>query len=242
MIFRNYLASIYKLNKVSYFSNLFKHYSIFKEHRAQLKSQKQPLELELPWITIDAKRYIDKYISNKKDIKVFEFGSGGSSLYFLNKGAKTYTVEHDYNWFQKVKNIIQKRDYAQNWQGNLIEAEPIASNITLSKANPSHYYSDDINFRDKNFKRYVSHIDQFDDSYFDLILIDGRARPSCIKHSVSKIKENGLLVIDNSERLYYYEQTLGFLKNYILVTSSYSALIGTNSLTQTNIYKKCSND
>lgn len=238
MNFRNYLANIYKLNGITYFFNLFKHHSIFKEHQAQLKSQQQPLELELPWITIDAKRYLDAYLLNRNNVKVFEYGSGGSTLYFLKKGAKTYSVEHNYEWFQKVQNTIQEKQQSDRWQGYFIAAESRTDSTALSAENPSHYYSDDKNFLDKTFKGYVSCIDQFDDLYFDLILIDGRARPSCILHSISKVKKNGLLVIDNSERLYYYEQTQSLLKNFKLVTSSYSALIGSNSLTQTNIYKK----
>jgi hypothetical protein len=36
-----------------------------------------------------------------------------------------------------------------------------------------------------------------------MVVVDGRARPSCIFHSLKKVKPDGYLVIDNSEREYY---------------------------------------
>ena len=34
----------------------------------------------IPWVTHGAKKWLDSYL--KKDMKVFEWGSGGSTLYF----------------------------------------------------------------------------------------------------------------------------------------------------------------
>lgn len=42
------------------------------------------------------------------------------------------------------------------------------------------------------------------DAKFDYILVDGRSRVSCLKIALSKIKEDGgILVLDNSERPRY---------------------------------------
>jgi tRNA A58 N-methylase Trm61 len=40
---------------------------------------------------------------------------------------------------------------------------------------------------------------------FDIILVDGRKRVECVKNSLSKLKENGVLILDNSEREEYKE-------------------------------------
>jgi hypothetical protein len=37
-------------------------------------------------------------------------------------------------------------------------------------------------------------------------LVDGRARKACIVHAIPKIKQGGYLIIDNSDRNYYFEQ------------------------------------
>ncbi len=40
---------------------------------------------------------------------------------------------------------------------------------------------------------------------FDIILIDGRDRVRCAKHSINKLKPNGIIIWDNSDREYYSE-------------------------------------
>ena len=54
-----------------------------------------------------------------------------------------------------------------------------------------------------SFFDYASFIDQYPDNYFDLILIDGRARPSCFMHAAAKVKHGGYVVLDNAERVSY---------------------------------------
>ena len=38
------------------------------------------------------------------------------------------------------------------------------------------------------FSKYVHSINDYPDNYFDLVLVDGRARPPCIKQACSKVK------------------------------------------------------
>jgi hypothetical protein len=53
------------------------------------------------------------------------------------------------------------------------------------------------------FESYVKSIDQYDEEYFDIILVDGRSRPSCVIKAIPKLKNEGLLIVDNSERKAY---------------------------------------
>lgn len=48
---------------------------------------------------------------------------------------------------------------------------------------------------------------------FDIILIDGRDRVRCAYNSLEKLKENGVIIWDNSERK-YYQEGYDFLKEY----------------------------
>lgn len=43
------------------------------------------------------------------------------------------------------------------------------------------------------------------DGLFDIILIDGRDRVRCVKNCINKLKHNGIIIWDNSERNYYKE-------------------------------------
>lgn len=169
-----------------------------------LLRQKQPW---LPFDVIDVLNFMD--LDSKR---VFEYGSGGSTLYWLDAGALCVSIEHDPSWFEIVKqhiNFSLQIDYRLVSPELRTQAEKI-----FDPANPDVYISDDESFRDYTFQNYASQIDEFPDEHFDLILIDGRARASCIKHSVTKIKVGGMIIVDNADRNYYFTQTSHYLDNF----------------------------
>ncbi|MEV3822109.1 FkbM family methyltransferase [Aeromonas dhakensis] len=69
----------------------------------------------LPWITDGATEFIDNFISDrlsvKGQVKVFEFGCGNSTLYFLSRGCIVRSVEHDIDWMSKVSNTAKTFGY-----------------------------------------------------------------------------------------------------------------------------------
>jgi hypothetical protein len=146
---------------------------------------------------------------------VFEYGSGGSTLFWLEKGVNCVSIEHDPGWYVQIKNLTQNYkalDY------RLVEAEPIAEStygiVNPDYSNPDHYISAEYELHKVHYKNYVCQIDSFNDNYFDIVLIDGRARPACIKHSFDKVKSGGMLILDNADREYYTKKTTTFLKNF----------------------------
>lgn len=57
--------------------------------------------LPIPWYTYPAIEYFNQL--NAKGLKVFEYGSGNSSLYWAHKGAEVWSVEHDPDWYENMK-------------------------------------------------------------------------------------------------------------------------------------------
>ena len=47
-----------------------------------------------------------------------------------------------------------------------------------------------------------------------MILVDGRARPAAIAHSIKKLAMQGILIVDNADRDYYFTQTMVLLKTF----------------------------
>lgn len=86
-----------------------------------------------------------------------------------------------------------------------------------------------------NFQRYASQIDKYPDQHFDLVIVDGRARPSCLMHGVPKVKVGGMLVLDNADRDYYLARTHPFLKEFAPYRFRGMAP-GSAVYTQTNVY------
>lgn len=152
----------------------------------------------LPCLSFGALKYIENFLN--KDSKVFEWGSGTSTLWFSKISKIVFSIEHNTKWFKVVKGFIEKEKIM---------------NTKLRLIAPSQYSSDNIycSGKDKlNYEIYAKAIDD-NDKVFDLILIDGRARVGCIFHSVKKIKPKGLIVLDNSQRERYEEGKIFLARN-----------------------------
>jgi hypothetical protein len=111
-------------------------------------------------------------------------------------------VEHDPVWFERVRDEAQRRKVS-NWTGVLAPPQAGRSPPNPDPADWNGYVSDDPYYRGGAFQTYAGHIDSFPDHAFDVVLIDGRARPSCLKHALPKVRPGGCLLWDNSERAYY---------------------------------------
>ncbi|NVO13646.1 MAG: SAM-dependent methyltransferase [Rhodoplanes sp.] len=55
----------------------------------------------LPWLTYPAIDFLDSL--ELRGRRVFEFGSGGSTLFWARRGATVCSVEHHVPWFEKMK-------------------------------------------------------------------------------------------------------------------------------------------
>ncbi|MBD2187111.1 O-methyltransferase [Pseudanabaena mucicola] len=177
--------------------SIWKSINFFPVWLGCLQPNKTPLDDERPWITFAAIEFLENTLT--KEMKVFEYGVGGSTAFFIKRVKEVISVEHDPKWLEKVSEKIIETG-RKNWKFYL--EPPIEDELAMQKlpSDPYGYVSSDENFRGKSFKNYVRSIDQYPDEYFDIVLVDGRARPSCSMHALPKIKQNGFIVLDNSDR------------------------------------------
>lgn len=157
---------------------------------------------EQAWITFEAIDRLNTLI--KPDFQIFEFGGGGSTLFFCKRASHVVTVEDHAEWFSKLTQIVQTKNY-QNWEGYFVEPEKIKDQLPRSPKNPADFASGAKGLSQISYEKYARTIDSFPAEYFDLVLVDGRARPSCIMQALPHLKSKGFLVIDNTERTYYME-------------------------------------
>lgn len=197
--------------------------------------EKDALKNAIPWITFKAIDYLNANLS--REMKVFEFGGGGSTLFFNSRVGELTTVEHDKNWFEALHEEMEHKAKAR-WQGLFIEPQDKSSPEDLDPANPDDYFSEDQAFRSKTFQTYACAIEAYPDQHFDLVLIDGRARPSCLKHSLAKVKMGGMLVLDNTDREYYLRRFNGKMNNYQLISDHFGPTPYISWFTQTNVWRR----
>ncbi len=137
----------------------------------------------------------------KRPGAIFEFGSGGSTFFFASRGHRVVTVEHDRKWHEQILKKIR----AENWSDvEAILREPSAEEQdSWDPSDPDRYHSGVPAYQGFSFRSYAAVLDDYPDAFFDLVLVDGRARPSCIKHALPKVRPGGCLVLDDAGRPRY---------------------------------------
>lgn len=149
-----------------------------------------PLHDQVPWITFRAIDWLDAYL--KPDMCVFEYGAGGSTLYFVERAREVISVEHDKGFYQIVQEIISRH--------NRKSCELLLHEPTLCSESSRNFASHQERYKGQCFESYVKAIDRCPDKSLDLVLVDGRARLACVARALPKIRPGGALMLDNSER------------------------------------------
>jgi predicted O-methyltransferase YrrM len=189
---------ISKSKGLNYF-DLMRNYGNWKKFNLKKSS---PIQDRIPWTTFETIKFLNKIIHGNE--KIFEFGCGGSTLFFLDKRAQVFSVEHDKEWFELTQSKLSL-EQQKNWKGICHEPQPNPE-YDLSKIGSAEvYYSEDERYRGKSFENYAQEIEKYPENHFDIVFVDGRSRPGCIKHSLNKVKINGYLILDNADRDYYTE-------------------------------------
>lgn len=207
----------------------------FRRWKKFLSNHNDSLNNELPWITFPVIDFLNGWL--KKEHRVIEYGGGSSSIYFARRAGEVVTVEHHSGWFANISKVISEKGI-NNWRGMLCPSEdgtPYGTDI----ANPSHYVSGDAESAGKNYRAYAMAIEQFPDAYFDVVLVDGRVRPSCMYHAIPKIRKGGLLILDNSDRPYYHNALHNKIKEeFETVIDCFAPSVYSHEFTSTTVWRK----
>ena len=145
--------------------------------------------LDLPWWTLSAVKEADAFLKRRGSAKVFEYGSGASTIWLARRAASVVSVEKDLCLHGAVQ--AMNGPYTNARVGHK-EAESV----------PVHgYISEKEGYEGRSFRYYASAIDEA--GLFDLIVIDGRARAACLRHSLKHLAPGGIIIFDNSGRERY---------------------------------------
>ena len=158
--------------------------------------RKSPLHDQVPWVGFEARNWLKEYL--KKDMVVFEYGSGGSTVFISKRVSKLKSIEHNRNWYREVSKVLSNQRIS-NCDYVLIQPEKNPAKIITQKFEETGFSKN----KELNFEKYVKSIENHPDASFDLVFIDGEARVSCISNAIKKIRFGGYLLLDNSDRLEY---------------------------------------
>ena len=153
-----------------------------------------------PGINFDAVASLENLADHSS--RVFEYGCGGATLFFADRVSELVSVEHDPEWLKCVKDEMERRAHAC-WVPHLVSPSPAAVPAMHLAIDPDAYVSAEVQFSGFSFRDYAATIEAYQDNSFDLVLINGRARPSCFKHALHKVKFGGTIILNNAERPQY---------------------------------------
>ena len=153
----------------------------------------------LPWLTFPAVQFLKRSV--RPHLRVFEFGSGASTIFFGLRCKEIYSIEHDITWAEKVKVSLRELGISNC---RLRYVPPEAAQLAGDYTYRSHFPG----YEHQSFEIYAKSIDEHPDGSLDLVLVDGRAREACIKHAIIKVRPGGMLILDNTERSRYNQAAL----------------------------------
>jgi SAM-dependent methyltransferase len=196
---KNYIREALKLRKEN--PRTFQFFKLCHFHspwRLSLRPGASPLEDESPWITFAAREFLEARL--RPSMRVFEYGAGGSTLFFFRRHCEVISVEHDPAWAALTKEALLKNQFsAANLR--LCPPEPDPAYAGKDPSDLDSYISSAADFKGRSFRKYAGAIAGAGE--FDLVMVDGRARPSCFKSAFPKVAPGGLLLLDNAERAHY---------------------------------------
>lgn len=189
----------------------------------------------LPWFTYPAIIFLENVI--QKHWKVFEYGSGYSTVFWNRKCEKTVSVEHDEYWFNQLRNLNPAFEIHLAQEKVPINMSKTASDFisAFEAMNFKLPICSDQNWNIEHgllnieFSNYAAYLLEFPKGFFDVIVVDGMARSLCLFLASEWIAENGIIILDNSDRWQYNSLQEYLIKEKNFVRIDFSGLGPINS-------------
>lgn len=127
-----------------------------------------------PWYPYAALEWLLPRI--QKTDSVFEFGAGYSTVWYGQNAARVIAVEHNSGWLEKVRTMVGPNV-------TLLHREIRGNEVTSD--GPSVY---------------CAAIEEHPAGSFEVIVIDGMERVRCAYLAPQFLRDDGIIVFDNSDR------------------------------------------
>ena len=141
---------------------------------------KQPLDLELAWFSYAAIDFLKSFL--RPQMSVFEYGSGGSTLFFAKRVQTVISTEDNATWLENVRRRLTE--------------------LSLKNVMLQHH---EFDFKNPEGFENSAYLHSIPPQKFDVIVVDGAedavpVRPICFYHAENFINPGGIIVVDDSWR------------------------------------------
>ena len=125
----------------------------------------------VPWMNYAVTALLEERL--KSTFRLFEFGSGYSTMFYARKVRSVTSVEHDEAWHAFVSRRVPE-------------------NVELV------YTAED---EDGAYCRTIG----AQQTKYDVVIVDGRDRVNCLRQSLEHLADEGVVILDDSDRERYQE-------------------------------------
>jgi Dimethyladenosine transferase (rRNA methylation) len=169
------------------------------------------IALDVPWWNVAATERVIAFLAERPKARIFEYGSGASTVWLARRGLEVTSVEHDEQWanalaprLSSYQNVTLLR--AQLRTGRIASEQPYVKTIRGT-------------------------------GLYDMIVVDGRERAACLSAAVASLKSDGIILFDDSGRERYREAILNcslsekryFGLSYCVPYPDYTSILAPNA-------------
>ena len=132
------------------------------------------IALDIPWWNVRSARHIEEFLRHRPNARVFEYGSGASTVWLARRASSITSVEHNAAWATKLKGKLTGYPNAR-----LVVAGYDLEGVPAEQP-------------------YVCTIEGT--GLYDMIVVDGRLRVPCLAKAFQHLLSDGIIVFDDSGR------------------------------------------
>jgi hypothetical protein len=154
--------------------------------RAFVHSFRPPRISDEPWLPKEVLDLLNDMLTAES--VYLEYGSGGSTIFAMQRAGHVISVESDKYWLREV---------AKKSQGLPASFEPIYADIGVTKELGYPVLNRPTNRRLSKWRAYAAAPWQKDRGRVDVVLIDGRFRVACALKSLLSAPEGATFVVDD---------------------------------------------
>jgi SAM-dependent methyltransferase len=150
--------------------------------------------LDQPWWTYGAIDAVEQHLAALDGrARVFEYGSGASSVWLGRRAAEVHSVEHHPGFADVMRRVL-----AEAGLEGVVTLHEVAPTPSDDPVVPSGRRGEE----GRDYADYVASIDAVDGE-FDLVVVDGRARVACMQAAARRLAPGGIVLFDDTQRPRY---------------------------------------
>lgn len=131
----------------------------------------------------------------RKDMTYLEYGSGGSTMAFAPMAKRAYSIEHDKEWCLRMQEKLAVNGLSERVTYTCAPVDRGTGGWGVSHAFEEGTY--------RVFKSYVDAVTTLNESVYDIVLIDGRARVACALKVLPYLNDDSLVLLHDARREKY---------------------------------------